>query len=438
MPYIKVNISRLKNYSSELALCRAGVSRIQSDFYAYANNLDWDISSVSNIKNRTRNIVRDLDTELTSLGKMETFFYYAVSQYLGTESASESEEHMARIPTEVGHDVTEKNIGTEQLEFSVEETEELIAQMAREEGVSKDNIVEDLKEGLEPAQKWISKIEKYIGKSEKVLRYITGATDVSFSLKNGQIIVSQFTRSSVLNKITKFFHGKGIATHYKPTTLMKTPGIGTLYTINKVANTLEMAAGIAEGVIDVLEAGSKIADVLNDSTMSASEKACDITAIGVTSAAAAALEVAAPIAGKAVTTAVTALIPIPGVNVVAGAVAGIAVKGVIDVAAEVLTSEAVVSQVSDSIANVGEAVAAGAKTISDAGKNLLESKTVGDAVANTAKLVGTTITAGVNTVTTVIAENVKVVETVVVETVKATANKVVDTGKKVVNWFKSW
>ena len=123
---------------------------------------------------------------------------------------------------------------------------------------------------------------------------------------------------------------------------------------------------------------------------------------------------------------------------VAGVVAGVAVKGVISVAADVITSEAVVNQVSDSVGNIGNAVKSGAAAVSDAGKKLLESKTVGDAVANTANLVGTAVVAGVQTVATTVVESVKVVTTVVAETAKTVVNKVVDAGKKVVNWFKSW
>ena len=326
----------------------------------------------------------------------------------------------------------------ERVELTEEETDEIITQLAADEGVPKENIVRDIKNGLEPAQKWLSKIDKYLGKFEKGVRYITGATDLAFKFKDGQVIVSQFTRSGILNHITKFFHGKGIATHYNPSTLMKTPGVGTIYTINRIAHAAEVVAGIAEGAVKVLDAGAKIVDVLNDDTKSKEKKACDITAIGITSAAAAALDVAAPFAGKAVTTAVTALIPIPGVNVVAGVVAGVAVKGIISTAADVITSEAVVNQVSDSVGKVGSAVASGVQAVSDAGKALLESKSAGEAVANTAKLVGTAVVASAAAVGTAVVETTKVVATVAVETVKTVANKVVDTGKKVVNWFKSW
>lgn len=416
MPYIKVDVSKIKNYSSAIQSSKLKLQSICRSFSSTADALDWDVKSASNIKNRLYNIERDVNTEISSLNNMESFLAQSASTYAELDNMSYNAP----------------------IELSEEETDAIITAMSNDTGVPKENILNDLKNGIEPVQKWLSKIDKYLGKTEKGLRFITGATDLAFKFKDGQVIVSQFTRSGILNNITKFFHGKGIATHYNPSTLLKTPGVGTLYAINKIAHTAEVVAGVAEGAVKVLNAGGKIVDILNDDSKSKEKKACDITAIGITHATAAALDVAAPIAGKAVTTAVTALIPIPGVNVVAGVVAGVAVKGVISVAADVITSEAVVNQVSDSVGNIGNAVKSGAAAVSDAGKKLLESKTVGDAVANTANLVGTAVVAGVQTVATTVVESVKVVTTVVAETAKTVVNKVVDAGKKVVNWFKSW
>jgi len=430
LPYIKVNINKLRNYSTELSSIKSKVSRIKSDFSSLSSALDWDVKSASNIRNRTNNIVGDLGSEVTSLTKMSGFLNSTSSTYTNLD------EKKPNNNTYTSSYKVAQNV--ERVELTEEETDEIIAQLAADEGVPKENIVRDIKNGLEPAQKWLSKIDKYLGKFEKGVRYITGATDLAFKFKDGQVIVSQFTRSGILNHITKFFHGKGIATHYNPSTLIKTPGVGTIYTINRIAHAAEVVAGIAEGAVKVLDAGAKIVDVLNDDTKSKEKKACDITAIGITSVTAAALDVAAPFAGKAVTTAVTALIPIPGVNIVAGVVAGVAVKGIISTAADVITSEAVVNQVSDSVGKVGSAVASGVQAVSDAGKALLESKNAGEAVANTAKLVGTAVVASAAAVGTAVVETTKVVATVAVETVKTVANKVVDTGKKVVNWFKSW
>ena len=434
MPYIKVNINKLRNYSTELSSIKSKVSRIKSDFSSLSSALDWDVKSASNIRNRTNNIVGDLGSEVTSLSKMSSFLNSTSSTYTNLD------EKKPKNDTYTSSYKVAQNV--ELVELTEEETDEIISQLAADEGVPKENIVRDIKNALEPAQKWLSKIDKYLGKFEENVRYITGATDLAFKFKDGQVIVSQFTRSGILNHITKFFHGKGIATHYNPSTLMKTPGVGTIYTINRIAHAAEVVAGIAEGAVKVLDAGAKIVDVLNDDTKSKEKKACDITAIGITSAVSAALDVAAPFAGKAVTTAVTtavtALIPIPGVNVVAGVVAGVAVKGIISTAADVITSEAVVNQVSDSVGKVGSAVASGVQAVSDAGKALLESKNAGEAVANTAKLVGTAVVASAAAVGTAIVETTKVVATVAVETVKTVANKVVDAGKKVVNWFKSW
>ncbi len=434
MPYIKVDINKLRNYSSELGSIKNRVSSIKRSFSSISSALDWDVKSSSNIRSRTNNITSNLDTEISSLNKMSNFVSNTATKY---RDLDESKIKVKDTPTSSDATVN-ATTRANTIEFTEDETDAIIEELAIAEGVPKENIVADLKEGLEPAQKWLSKIDKYLGKTEKAVRYITGATDLAFRFKDGHVIVSQFTRSGILNSLTKFFHGKGVGTWYNPSTLLKTPVVGTIYAINRIANAAEVVAGVAEGTVKVLTAGAKIVDVLNDDTKSKEKKACDITAIGVTSAAAAALDVAAPFAGKAVTTAVTALIPIPGVNVVAGVVAGVAVKSIISTAADVITSEAVVNQVSDSVGNIGKAVVSGVKSVSDAGKALLESKNVGDAVANTAKLVGTAVVAGVNTVATVVTEGVKVAATVVAETAKTVVNKVVDAGKKVVNWFKSW
>lgn len=430
MPYIKVNVNKLRNYSTELSSIKSKVSQIRSDFYSISTELDWDVKSASDINNSANSVVGNLGAEESSLSKMSSYLSSASSTYNALDENN--------CPNNT-YDTTCKVAQPEEcIELTVEETEAILAQIAADEGVPLENVVRDIKEGLEPAQKWLSKIDKRLGNIEKAALYITGSSKLAFNFKDGQVIVSNFKKDGLLNKITTFFNGKGIATHYKPSTLLSKTGVGTIYALNKIADTASAVASVAEGIVNTLDAGAKIVDVCNDDTKSKEDKACDIAAISITAAAGIALDVAAPIAGKAVTAAVSALIPVPGVNIVAGVIAGAAVNGIISTAADVITSEAVVNQVSDSISNVGSAVSSGTKAVSDAGKALLESKNAGEALINTANVVGTAVAAYATVVSTAVVETAKVAATTVVETAKTVVNKVADTGKKVVNWFKSW
>lgn len=423
MPYIKVNTNKLRNYSTELSSIKSKVSRIKSDFSSIASALDWDVKSASNIRSKTDSIVGDLGSEAASISRMSSFFNSISSTYANLDKNNLEEDTYAS-----GYNAVQD---VEYFEFTEEETDDIIAQFAENEGVSKESIIADIKEGVKPTQELMSKADDVLSKIEDFARTITGATNLSFVMKNGKVILSGFTRKGFLNSLIKFFNdGVGIGPRYRPTKLIKVPVLGKLYIINKIATGVNIATGIAEGVVDILSIGAKIEAVLRDNSKTKKEKACDATAIGITSVLAAGLDVAAPIAGMAV----TAAIPIPVVNVAVG----MAVQGIISTAADVMTSEAVVNQVSDCVENVGEAVVANAKVVSDAGKALMESKNAGEAIANTAKLVGATVVANAKVVGTVVLETAKVAGTVVVETAKTIANGIVDTGKKVINWFKSW
>lgn len=489
MPYIKVNVDKIKEYQQDVYNIRRKVNTISSSFSNISGRLDSDVKSSSGIRRKLQNIESTLSDHKTVLQRANTFLGNASLKYINAENnlyvkdkasgnakytdideMAKSIAKQKNLSTEAVRDIIlsgeysvadvvayANGVGangafskgiekissntakvSKKLELSESETDELLSEISAETGVPKENIAKDIKEGLEPANEWLSKIEKHINTAEKWIRRTVGATDIVFKMKDGQVIVSQFTRSGLLNNITKLLHGKGIATHYNPSTLLKTPGVGTIYAINKIAHTAEVVAGVVDGAVKVLDATGKIIDVINNDSLSTKEKICTGTAIGVTSVAAAALEVGAPIAGKAVTTAVTALIPIPGVNVVAGVLAGAAVKSVMNIAADVITSETVVNQVSESVGKIGDAVVAGKTAVSNVGKKVLESKNAGEAVVNTAKLVGTAVVAGVKTVKTAVEETKKVVKTVVKETAKAVVNEVKNTAKKVVNWIKKW
>ncbi len=295
------------------------------------------------------------------------------------------------------------------------------------------------KELLQKAEGKVNQVKDKIEKVDEYLRGFTGAAALTFTEKAGKVIVSEFARSSVLNSITKTFNsGTGIGTRYNPSTLVTTPGVGTLYALGKVG---EAAGYISTGInvgIKIADGAIKIAQVRDDPTKSKGEKICQVAALGITSAAGAALDVAAPIAGKAVTSAITAAIPVPIVGAAVGIVAGAVVQDVIGVMADVVTSEKVVNQVSNSMANVGRAVASGTKAVSDAGKKVLESKNAKEAIKNTGKLVGTAVKAGTKVVAAAVVENVKVVTTVAKETAKAVVNKAKDVGKSIVKALKKW
>lgn len=94
MPYIKVNIAKIKNYSSEIASFSTSVRSIKENFNDYAGRLDWDVKSSSNINNRINAISRELETELSSCNKMQSFLLTAAGKYdelEGNRTGSSSE-----------------------------------------------------------------------------------------------------------------------------------------------------------------------------------------------------------------------------------------------------------------------------------------------------------------------------------------------------------
>lgn len=86
MPYIKVNIAKIKNYSSEIATISARVRAVKDDFGYYAGRLDWDIKSAANIDSRINEITRQLEAELSTCNKMQTFLANTATKYTELES----------------------------------------------------------------------------------------------------------------------------------------------------------------------------------------------------------------------------------------------------------------------------------------------------------------------------------------------------------------
>lgn len=314
---------------------------------------------------------------------------------------------------------------------------------ANELGISSQDVIDGIEQGLYETKDILEYLEGKASKANKFVRHITRAKDILFTVKDGYVIVSGFTRNSFLNRLVKSYNdGTGIGTRYLSSTLSDTPVLGTIYRVGQVAETLGKAAEIINTTItvysDVVDAAGKINDIWNDQTTSTKEKAYDTAAVVATSAVGVALDVAAPIAGTAVTTAVTAAIPIPVVNVIVGVAAGEVVESSVKLVADIVTSEAVVNQVSDSLECVGDSLVAGYNTVSIAAKELLQSENALEAINNTAALVGDTLVAGAEVTATMLVGGVKTATTIVSETAKATGKVITDVGKNVANFFKSW
>ena len=326
---------------------------------------------------------------------------------------------------------------------------EAVALAAQELGISKADIHDSIDKGLCTTQDIFEYLDgkateanSFVKNVASTLRTVSGATDMVFKNKDGYIIVSEFTRKGWANTLVKTFNdGTGIGTRYKPETLKDTPVIGTLYKADEAVKVMdkvvEVADAVVTGVTGIVETGQKINAIWEDETLSKKEKIYDTAAVAITGVVGTALDVAAPFAGAAVKTAVVGAVStlLPGVGPVVGqaigAVAGAIVEGGIELVADVITSEAVVNQVSDSMMKVGDTVAAECKAVSDAGKKLLESENAKEALQNTAEFVGTAVASGAKVVATAVTEGAKVAVTVATETAKAVGEAVVAKAKAV-------
>ena len=326
---------------------------------------------------------------------------------------------------------------------------EAIALAAKEMGISKQDIHDSINKGLCTTEDIFEYLDgkatdgnAFVKQAGSILRTVSGASDVVFKNKDGYIIVSEFTRSGWANTLVKKFNdGTGIGTRYKPETLKDTPVIGTIYKADELVKTMDKVAtgvtAVVTGVTGVVETGKKINDIWSDETLSKKEKIYDTAAVALTGVVGTALDVAAPFAGAAVKTAVVGAISavLPGVGPVignaVGAVAGALVENGMRLVSDVITSEKVVNQVSDSMMKVGDTVAAEGKAVSDAGKKLLESKNAKEVLSNTAEFVGTALASGTKVVATAVTEGAKVAITVAQETAKAVGEAVVAKAKAV-------
>ncbi len=409
MPYIKVDINQMRSYSSDLDSIKNKVSSIKRCFSSVSSALDWDVKASSNIRSRTNNITDNLDTEISSLSKMSNFVSNTLAKY---RDLDESKIHANDIPLSLQAAVKAPIASANTTEFTDAETDAIIEELSLEIGVDGDEIQKGLRDGLFDINDIIDWLAKGTSVVNGFTKFLLGATKFTVDTSKGWVILSNFTRTGLLNKFIKLINnGTGLSSHYTVSNFLDKP-IGKLYNfgqkvsnaakvIKKVTNVVE--AGVY-AIDDVIDATGKIQNIWADESKSEKDKVCETTAVGITSAAATALDVAAPFVGTAVAGAVSAF-----ATPIVGALAGAAVSGVMHFASDVIASDEVVGAVSN-----------GVKAVCNAGQQLLESKNAGEAITNTVNLVGETVKAGINVVSTVLT--------------KAVDNTV----KAVTSFFKGW
>lgn len=288
-------------------------------------------------------------------------------------------------------------------------------------------------------------IEKSVKTGSKVIKFVTGSTKVLFTVKDGYVIVSKFKRASYFNKLVQQYHnGTGLGTRYTVDGIKGTPVVGKVYAVDQIASKVDkvvnVATAVTTGIADSAVALQKINDIWADDSKSKKDKIVDTSSVALTSAIGMALDVGAPFAGSAVQktvsvalgSALTAVMPVGGaiIGAAVGYAAGQIVENGMRLVADVVTSEEVVNQVSQSIKTVGDAVSSGVAAVSAANKQLMESKNLGEAITNTGKLVGTAAISGVKTAATAAWEGAKVAGKVVSGVGKAIGNKVKSIFKK--------
>lgn len=445
LPYIKVDVDRIRQYQQDVQCIQNNVNSISIKFNNVIYQLDTRVRGSNGIDAKLQNIQSSLYSQSVVLKRTGTFLGNAAVIYSYAESPQGAPDF--------------------KFEYTKEEENEIIALAAKELGIRESDIQENINQGLsnfsdivEFLEGKAEKTNKFVKSISNTVKNVTGAGSVLFKVNDeGYVIVSQFTRSGLLNKLVKKFNdGTGLGTRYRVDTLMDTPIVGTVYKVgefaNKVEGVVDTVTAITTGVTHGIEAGQKIGDIWTNDSLSIKEKTIDTAAVVITSGIATALDVGAPFVGSAVQKSVSAVVggalstvfPVGGavIGMAVGYVSGKIVEKGMELMADVITSEAVVNQVSDSIEKVGDAVASGVASVSNAGKKLMESKNAGEAVSNAVKLVGAAAVAGVQVASTAVVEGIKTAATVVAETAKAAVNKVVEgaksAAKAVKKFFKKW
>ncbi len=430
MPYIKVNIAKIKNYSSEIASFSARVRSIKEDFNYYAGRLDWDVKSSSNINNRINAISRELETELATCNKMQSFLLAAAGMYDELEGNRSSVSEFAASHAIGGNGVGGGFGGGGHMRsrgesgFSADGTEPLTTGSVPSSG-NDDNLswVDRLKFGLSAAGFGIGAYE-YVSDLFKAGDL---AKKVTFTYRNGKMFLKGFEQ------------GQGFAGRYNYSTWIKKGAnnkIGIGVGAEKLFNKLDIASMVIDGAQKTVGMGVRLYDTWTDEDKTTEKKICDTVANVYCTSASVAINVGGKIVGKAASGAVAAACcAIPVVGPVIGAVAGAATGFVVDqafgVIADTMTSEAVVSRVSDATENVVGAVKSGVAAVSNAAKAIHEADTFGEKALKTAEAVGTAIVETGKVAVTAAWEGLKTSATVVGETLN-------NVGTAIGNLFKGW
>ncbi len=95
MPYIKVDTRRLSDFGNAASSSKSRVGNIKSSFSSIGSSLDWDVKACSGINSAIRQINNELSSEMSSLGRMESFFHMAVRKY---NDAEKSKDKLSKIP----------------------------------------------------------------------------------------------------------------------------------------------------------------------------------------------------------------------------------------------------------------------------------------------------------------------------------------------------
>lgn len=471
MPYIKVNVDALNEYQQDVYdICRR-VGTISNSFSNISYELDSDVTSRNGIGSTMQNVESALWAHETVLYRANMFLANAASKYVNVEGKDHTNE--PAIANE-GDAVVQGAVLTNSEKiacvggiglaaYSIAAEIDVAAIAAAELGISESEIRGLIDKGLctlddivEFIEGKASECNKFVQAVNKSVKFLTGSSRVIFTMKNGYVVVSKFTRNSLFNKLVQKFHkGTGIGPRYTVKGLQETPVIGKVYEVSQLADKVDKIANVVAaataGASDLIETASKLNKIRGNDQLSDKEKKAEASAVLITSSIGMALDVGAPFAGTAVQKIVTTAMStfLPGAGTVVGAAVGWAagqiVEGGMKFAADVITSDAVVEQVSTAIENIGDAASAGKAAISEASKKVKESENFGEAVKNTAELVGTAVSAGVEVVSATVTGAIDTVSTFVNEAgnklkegAKNIGKGLVNAGKNVINCIKKW
>ena len=391
MPYIKVDLQKISEYSSTVQSIQNRVNRIRSDFSSVGNSVDWDVKSSSNIQRRLSAISSELNAEKSSLNKMVNHLSNAKNQYSQLDT-----KNQMKTQSDVGVATPASKLTvTFNSPFKYVDTKSLLKDTIKTGGT----IYSAFKAGFFKSGFDIKQVGDYIR------IYGQRKPRAAFSAPQGNRV-----------KVgSDAYYSKGYALWYKDASLadkLKSSfsgfGKDTFGLVNSAGKFNVGAAigyaGIAydtiTNIVGNVKSGASTAKIAADAT---TDVAKGLGSMAVTAA------------GVKIGAAIGSFIPIPGVGtlvggVIGGAVAGFAYNYIVDGGLQI-GGKSIAGWVSTGLETaynaVGDAVKSGAQ-----------------AVANVAKTVA-------NTVSTAAKETVKAVSNVA----KSVGNAVSSAAKSVKNFF---